>query len=145
MKEKNIENRTVEELENDYWPNLPGYPSTLIEQVYSIRKKKLADMGANDIRVMISQEVGLKFLIPCAIRLLEKNVLEEALYYPGDLLMSVLKVNKDYWENNLDEKAKLTQLITKSKISIEQSPEIYDDKIVQSLQAEIDRFTNLSS
>jgi hypothetical protein len=63
------------------------------------------------LRTLIGQNIGLKYLIPIAIDLLTTDVLIEEDFYPGDLLESVLKIDKKFWTQNLNLKEQLVDLI----------------------------------
>ena len=52
---------------------------------------------------MIGQQISLRFLVPRAIAILELNHLVEADSYPGDLLNAVLRIEKSYWREHVDE------------------------------------------
>jgi CDI immunity proteins len=145
MPKKDIEDQTIEELENDFWPEPSAYPTGLIKDVHSIRKKKLVEMDSNDVRLLISQNIGLEYLIPKAIKILRVNVLEDALYYPGDLLTAVLSIKNEYWIEHTLEKEDVTKLIFDSKVSISSTTEIYDKEILRSIIEKIDKFCNLSN
>gem|GEM_PF-4967536 len=97
-------------------------------------------MKVDEIRVMISQDGGLKYLIPKAINLLEKNILEEAIYYPGDLLMAVLGADENYWKEHGFERNCFVKLIERSIDSIKSNTEIYDEEIVKTILLKIDKF-----
>jgi CDI immunity proteins len=53
--------------------------------------------------VLIGQEISLRFLVPRALALLEPNHLIEADFYPGDLLWTVLGIDKAYWQEHVQE------------------------------------------
>jgi len=136
MKNKNA---TIELLENDYWISPSIFPTDLVRKVFLLRKKSLSDLGSNDLRILISQNVGLKYVVSIAIETLEKNLLEEAFYYPGDLLVAVLDIPTDYWKENNLEKNKIISLLQKSKaFLIEKFDE--DDEIDQGILKSIEKF-----
>ena len=60
----------------------------------------MKDFEIEDLRIMISQDIGLKFLLPLALQELEKNILVEGDYYPGDLLSAVLTSEVNFWKEN---------------------------------------------
>lgn len=95
-KEKNLEN-----LEKDFWA-LQSLESHLLKTCYLLRKKPLKDFTIEDLRIMIGQNLGLKFLIPFALEKLRKNILSEGDYFQGDLLKAVVTSNKEFW--NLEPK-----------------------------------------
>jgi hypothetical protein len=97
--ENNWKSKTLESLEKMIWPPVdPGESTYLIRTCNSRRKKPLQDFTTEDLRIMIGQNIGLKYLIPIAIETLESNILADGDYFEGDLLQSVLKSDKRYWE-----------------------------------------------
>jgi len=111
MDQKNYLEKTLEELENDNWDNIPPNASSLIKKIYLLRRKKIKNFSVEDLRVCIGQEMGLFYLIPEAIKKLEQNILTEGDYYPGDLLINVLRINNFFWINNINLYKKLFPLL----------------------------------
>lgn len=87
---------SLEELEAADWGE-PTYDSHLVTKVHRLRRKPLAEFTVEDLRIMIGQKVGLAFLVPLAIERLELEPLVAGDYYPGDLLQSVLRINRAFW------------------------------------------------
>lgn len=139
MNFKTIERKSLEELEKDYWQSLNTYPTPLIKTLYEARKKKLKDLTSNEIRILLSQNVGSKYLISIAIEVLKRNVLEETLFYPGDLLMSVLKLSSSVWQENITAKKELKSILNKEIPLISKSRLINQD-IKTELVSEINKF-----
>ena len=83
--ENNWKSKTVENLENDFWGE-PMDDSHLVLTCHRLRKKPLGDFETEDLRIMIGQNIGLKYFIPLAIDTLLDNVLAEGNLYEGDLL-----------------------------------------------------------
>ena len=96
-KEAGWRKKTLEELEDDYWRE-PEYDSHLIVTCHQLRKKKLEAFQVEDLRIMIGQNIGLKFLIPIAMEVLDKNILAQGDFYEGDLLKNVLTCDEEYWQ-----------------------------------------------
>ena len=46
---------------------------------------------------MIGQQIGLRWLVPLALDVLEHNALVSGDYYEGDLLKNVLQIDKSLW------------------------------------------------
>lgn len=59
-------------------------------------------MTPSDIHLTIARGVGLQNLIPKALDLLDRDPFLEADYYPGDLLITVCKVDDAFWHNTPD-------------------------------------------
>ncbi len=82
------EHMSLEQLEQDVWPE-PDFNSRLVTACHTLRKKRLCDFSVEDLRIMIGQGVGLEYLLPKAIDILENNPLSEGDFYEGDLLVAV--------------------------------------------------------
>ena len=101
--ESNWKTKTLENLERNIWPPLSSDEgSYLIKTCNRLRKKALAEFDIEDLRIMINENIGLKYLIPLALEILNKNILAEGNYYEGDLLSAVLSSDKSYWEQEKD-------------------------------------------
>jgi hypothetical protein len=94
--EANWRFKTLEALEKSYWGE-PTYDSHLVTTCHALRKKPLKDFTTEDLRIMIGQDIGLKYLVPLALETLEQNILADGDLYDGDLLQAVLSSDKEYW------------------------------------------------
>jgi len=74
--------------------------SRLSETARSIYQKPLKEFSIEDLRFLISQELGLEVLVPIAADLLQENLLLEGDYYPGDLLSVVMQVPSSFWKEH---------------------------------------------
>ncbi len=93
-------NKSLNELEGKIFSERPEFGSYVVQKTYELLDKKLKDYTPADLRLMIGQNFGLKYLIPMAIELLKKNPLIEATFYEGDLLTTILNVDKTFWKEN---------------------------------------------
>ncbi|MUM20084.1 hypothetical protein FZI91_21970 [Mycobacterium sp. CBMA271] len=87
----------MEEIECNPWGELPDDATPVMQQVYRARTKPIASYTAEDLRVLIAQQVGLNVAIPHALVRLQHEPLLEADFYPGDVLAAVLRVSPEYW------------------------------------------------
>ena len=60
---------------------------------------------------MIGQNIGLDHLIPLAIEKLKQNPLAEGNFYPGDLLVNVLRADSNFWLKHSDIKTETAQIV----------------------------------
>jgi hypothetical protein len=109
-----INHKTLEELENDFWPESAA-TTGLVLKCYALRKKKLSDFNVEDLRLMIGQSISLDILVPKALDILKKNPFAEGDYFEGDLLKNLLRVPKNYWNQNPNQKHILIQLLENHK------------------------------
>ncbi|MBB6215974.1 hypothetical protein HNQ80_002065 [Anaerosolibacter carboniphilus] len=106
-------NKSLQELEGSDLDE-PNFDSYLVITCHELRKKTIAFFEVEDLRIMIGQEIGLDYLIPLALETLEDNIFSEGNFYCGDLLDSVLKVDKKFWKNNPIYKNDLEYLLEKN-------------------------------
>lgn len=109
---------TLEQVENDQWGE-PTYGSYLVTTCYELRKKPLKDFTIEDLRILIGQNFSLDTLIPMAIDRLKQNILAEGHFYPGDLLLHVLKSDPGYWKKNPILHSRLSKLFRNNLPSLE--------------------------
>jgi len=102
--------KTLEELENDYWDE-PNFASSLVIQVHQLRKKPLCELNNEELRLLIGQQMNLDFLLRIAFEKLIQNPFGSGDLYIGDLFCSVLKVEKEYWNEHQELKNELNEVI----------------------------------
>lgn len=110
--------KSIEQLENNYWKKESEFPTNLIEKCWEYRKIKLSELTIEQIRLLISQKIGIEFLIGIALKKLELNIIAEGNLYEGDLLDSVSKIPLEFWKKNKIEFEKLKIIIEKNKEKI---------------------------
>ena len=106
-----LRSKSIEELENDYWKDLKELPTGLVERCYKYRKIPLYQLTTEQIRTLISQQIGLKFLIGIVMEKLGQNVLEEGDLYKGDLLETVSKIPSEFWDKHPIDRRTLDEII----------------------------------
>jgi hypothetical protein len=119
-------NKTIEELDGEEWED-PKFSSHLVSTCYELRKKQLLNFDIEDLRIMIGQNLSLNFLVPLALEILKDNVFAEGNFYCGDLLESLLGVDKEFWKNNTDYKCDLENMLQKN---------------IENLKSKLDSFHN---
>jgi predicted protein tyrosine phosphatase len=93
-----IRDKTLEELQGPWGE--PSFQSHLILECHRLSKVALKDFNPGDLRIMIGQQIALKYLVPLAIDVLQNDPLIEGTYFPGDLANAVFKVERKYWQAN---------------------------------------------
>ena len=88
--------RTLDELDPPAWGE-PDFHSHLVRTCHALRRKPIGEFSVEDLRIMIGQQIGLPWLVPMALEVLEHDPLAEGDYYPGDLLHNVLTVEPAFW------------------------------------------------
>jgi hypothetical protein len=92
-------NKSIEQI-HDLPTESPSFGSGLVDSALRFVKKPLRELKPSEIRLLISQQIGLTSLVPIAVHLLEENPLLETEYYPGDLLRAVVTIERAFWASN---------------------------------------------
>ncbi|RKR81542.1 hypothetical protein BDD43_1689 [Mucilaginibacter gracilis] len=82
------------------WGNSIEASTSLIKRCIDLSRIPISDFSVEDLRLMIGQQEGLRYLIPVAIEILSYDLFAEGDFYPGDLLNSVLDVDFEFWKKN---------------------------------------------
>ena len=93
--------KNLDELENTDWGD-PTYNSFLVRECHRLRKISLQDFTPGNLRIMLGQSISPEYLLPLAINVLQRTPLVEGDYYPGDLLINVLRISWDFWDKHPD-------------------------------------------
>lgn len=102
-------NKSLEELENDFWTE-PSIKSSVALKSHALRKLPLSKLSVENLRFLIGQKIGLSFLVPLALELLESNPLVAGEMYKGDLLANVLAIPEDFWCKNPELNNRLVEI-----------------------------------
>jgi len=94
-----LDEQTLEELDGQRWAP-PEVETTLAQTVHRLRRVPLGQFEPRDLWTMIGQGVGLPYLIPKALVLLERDPFVEADLSTGDLLIQVFGVDDAFWQRS---------------------------------------------
>ncbi|GAB5566121.1 MAG: hypothetical protein Wins2KO_31840 [Winogradskyella sp.] len=117
--EERILDKTLKQLEGLKQTKKIEFKSYVLEKSSELLNKKLKHYNNEDLRLMISQNCGLKYLVPLAVNILKINPLVEANFYEGDLLFAILSVDENFWNEYPNLKEEIIQLFTKGEIDYE--------------------------
>lgn len=92
-------NQSLQELENSNWGDPEG-GSSLEHECLKLRRLPLIEFRGSDLLRMISQDIGIEYLIPMAIERLRTDPLADRDDYPGSLLGALFKASSKYWNKN---------------------------------------------
>ena len=84
--------KSLDTLENYNWGNPVKALTNLVRRCIGLSKVSIDNFTLSDLRVMIGQKFGLKYLIPLAIEKLQDNIFLDTEFYEGDLLENILKM-----------------------------------------------------
>ena len=111
-----------------------------MHRCHALRRKPIDEFTVEDLRLMIQQQIGLRYLVPIALQHLREDPLAEGDFYPGDLLGSILRVAGDFWQQKPDLYRELQNVI----VALTDDRTIDVDAAVQELIAEFTRREHLT-
>ena len=111
---------SLEELENTSREE-PEHTSSLVINCRRLLKIPLKDLDTENIRMLVGQKIGLKYLMPLALDFLEHDHFCSGDFYNGDLLSAVLSVDSGYWNENNELFYRLSDIM----FNLEESYETY--------------------
>ena len=116
-------NKSIEELEGDVWGE-PAFGSYVITTCHRARKKPVRLLSNEEIRCLIGQKIGLKYLLPAAVDILKNEPLIDVTYFEGDFLLTLLRLEISDWAYNQNELKEFIRIIRDNRSQIEQCREI---------------------
>ncbi len=92
-------NKSLQQLDGHEWGE-PPYHSCVVTECHRLRRVPLRDFTAENLRILIGQQIGLPYLIPVALVLLRADPFTAGDYYEGDVLVSLLRVEAAFWHEH---------------------------------------------
>ena len=92
--------KSLQELENDYWPDQSEYPSQLVERCHGYRKIILKELQIHQIITLLIQGIGSEFLLPIALEKMQNDIAEEDKYDGSSFIVSLDLFNDEIFKSN---------------------------------------------
>jgi hypothetical protein len=89
----------------------------------------LVEFTSEDLRIMISQGIGLPNLVPLALETLEVDPLAESDFYPGDLLAAVFSVDDSFWTSHAGLASRAKAILGRARASLADMEDIQRETI----------------
>ena len=121
-------NKSIEELENDYWDD-PALDSYVITTCHKARQKPIRSLSNEEIRCLIGQKTGIKYLLPIAVGIVKKEPFIDITLFEGDLLLQLLRLDINDWKYNPNELQIFITIIFDNRSQIEISEDIPSELI----------------
>jgi len=104
--------RSLDELEHERCSAPSDGETRLMATVRALRRKPLDRLTAEDLRLLIRQDVGLPHLLPRAVEVLRIDPLTEGDMYEGDLLAAVLTRSAEVWRDFPDLRREVREIVS---------------------------------
>src|SRR5262249_14126633 len=92
--------RSLDALDPPRWGPAPDDAPGLVRRCHALRSKPIEEFSVEDLRLMIGQKLALRHLIPLALNQLAHDPLAQGNSFPGDLLTSVMRIERSFWTVN---------------------------------------------
>lgn len=125
---------TIETLENKIW-EYKKFPTILIETCHNARKKKIKDLSLNELRTLLQQDIGVPYILPSVMEILEKDLLADSRFYPGDLLLAAISMSDRTWKQHTETGMRLKALL-------DDAVQREDWRVNSKIQDAVERFRN---
>ena len=99
MKIMDVREKSLNEIYG-WEPMKPELDTYVLRTAARAMRLPLEALSPEEIRLLIGQKVGLRYLLPLAIEILRKNPLKQASMFPGDLLAVCKRLEPDDWNAN---------------------------------------------
>jgi hypothetical protein len=110
---------TLDQLDPPAWGE-PDFDSGLVQTCHRLRRKPIGEFTVEDLRIMIGQKIGLRWLMPLALEVLERDPLAEGDFFPGDLLSSALRSPVEFWAEEPGLRSRLSAVLD----NLDQVPDV---------------------
>ncbi|MET7321589.1 contact-dependent growth inhibition system immunity protein [Streptomyces sp. NPDC005549] len=92
--------QSLEQLEGQRWPDPPQDATSLVKAVHELRRRPVGDLRPDELARLITQDVGLPWLLPLAVRILRDTAPAQTAggWYDDDLLYAVVTRKPQVWE-----------------------------------------------
>lgn len=101
--------KTLEQLEKQKWDK-QKLKSNLAKECKRLWSVPINEMSVENLRMLIGQHIGLRYLVPEALNILIEKPLAEGALYKGDLLSSILSIPEEFWLLNESLQMQLTEI-----------------------------------
>jgi hypothetical protein len=101
--DKTILTKSLDHLEGDRWPDPDDTVTRLVQEAHRLRSVPIGQMTTEDLRLLLGQAIGTEYLMPLALERLRRDPLAQGDFYPGDLLVGVLRTDTAYWSTHPNE------------------------------------------
>lgn len=108
-----IREKALRELVGPAWAD-PDYPSAMVQRIRALGGVPIRDFTNEDLRLVIGQQRGLRYLVPLALERLEHNPLAEGALYRGDLLMALTHADDVFWQEHPEWRVRLRSVLERA-------------------------------
>ncbi len=132
--------KSLEQLEGHAWPPPSKSDTSVVKECLRLRRIPLREFSPGDLRISIGQNISLKYLVPIALEQLRENPLIDSKYYPGDLLVSLLSADAQFWPDHPELRDQLIAITEQAISSFSIIPEIATKTVTRTVTTAYKQF-----
>ena len=114
-----LKEKSIEELENHFWPDQSEYPTGLVERCHEYRKIKLKDLKIHQIITLLIRDIGSEYLMPMVIERMDIDISEEDDYDGSSFLESIEFFNNKIYKRSHEYHKATLDLLDRKQAEIE--------------------------
>jgi hypothetical protein len=88
----------------------PSSGSHVTSELHRLGDLPVAELTIEDLRLLAAQETRLDEVVPVALARLQPQPLAHGDFYPGDLLVALLRLSSQFWEGRRDWRRRLDDI-----------------------------------
>jgi hypothetical protein len=125
--------KSISELLGKEWPPLGPNASHFHRNLRDAVNKPVDSLTTADLRLLISQDIGLAFVMPLALSIVEQDPLIEVDYFRGDLLDAMLRASSDFYLDHPDIRRRMEEIVDKMPQALDRLDHIDFDTTSEAL------------
>ena len=111
--------KSVKQLDTANWKTPATFETGLVKRCYEYVNIPIKDLTIEQLRTLITQKIGVPFILDETIDRLSENILAEGDFYLGDLLEATVNLGNDLWTKYPNQKKQLASLIEQNRSEVE--------------------------
>ena len=136
--------KSIAELEGIEWPEPSLKQPSALARCHRLRQVPLSKLGLSDLRALIALDVGLEFVMPLALKAVEREPLVEAEHYRGDLLVAMLRVTPAFYRARPQIRTRVEKVLGLIPAALEELDQVNFDTSMEALDESITQFRSAS-
>lgn len=101
---------SLNSLEGEDWGD-PDYGSYVVRTAHALRRKRLCDLTDEELRLALSQRIGIPYILDLAFFRLRLNPFIGGDFYNGDIIATLVLAEQGIWRDRPELAAELPELL----------------------------------
>jgi len=121
---------SLEELDGVVWGEADPDATWMVKMIHALRRKPLAQLTDEEVRLAVRQCVGEPFSTELAIHRVERDPLCDGGCYPGDILSALIRnTTERVWQDRPDLQARLKEVYAGAAMRRDEESEAFRESL----------------